>query len=201
MTTESEKLEEISDADFQKVKRKKVAKPLLWFGMISIVMLFAGLTSAVIVRKGDGDWDTFELPDIFLISTITLAISSITIWLAQRGAKKNNQGLVKAGLTTTLALGIAFVYMQLQGYSQLTEMGIFFTGAEHSSSGSFLYIISALHIAHLIGGMIALIITLFNGFREKYKPKNLLGLQLCSIYWHFMDAMWIYLYIFFTIVI
>jgi len=192
---------QLAEKEFQAVKRKKVAKPLLWFGMVSIVMLFAGLTSAVIVRKGDGNWDSFSLPDVFLWSTIALLVSSVTMYIALLSAKKNNQGGIKAGLTTSFALGLAFIFMQLKGYDQLVEMGIFFTGAEQTASGSFLYIISALHIAHLAGGIIALMITLFNAFRLKYNSKNLLGLQLCSIYWHFMDAMWIYLYIFFTIVI
>ncbi|MAY84630.1 MAG: cytochrome oxidase subunit III [Flavobacteriales bacterium] len=200
-STENVEIESLPEEDFQKAKRKKVAKPLLWFGMISIVMLFAGLTSAVIVRKGDGNWTSFELPDIFLFSTIALALSSVTLWIAKWGAKRDQQGFVKAGLSTTFALGLAFIYMQLEGYEQLVEMGIFFTGAEQTASGSFLYIISALHIAHLVGGIIALIVTMINGFLGHYKSKNLLGLQLCSIYWHFMDAMWIYLYIFFTIVI
>ncbi len=187
--------------DFKEVKRKKVAKPLLWIGMISIVMLFAGLTSAVIVRKGDGNWTVFELPEVFLYSTIALFISSITMFMALAFAKRDNQGGIKASLTITLILGAAFIMMQLEGYEDLVDMGIFFTGAKQTASGSFLYIISALHIAHLLGGIFALLITLFNAFRSKYNSKNLLGLQLCSIYWHFMDAMWIYLYIFFTIVI
>ena len=192
---------ELNEKDFQALKRKKVAKPLLWFGMVSIVMLFAGLTSAVIVRKGDGNWNSYEIPEIFLFSTIALFVSSITMFIALRSAKKDIHGGIKAGLIATLALGIAFIYMQLKGYDELVEMGIFFTGAKQTASGSFLYIISALHIAHLAGGIIALLITLFNAFRSKYNSKNLLGLQLCSIYWHFMDAMWIYLYLFFTIVI
>ena len=198
--TKTEEMQ-LSEKDFQAQKRKKVAKPLLWFGMVSIVMLFAGLTSAVIVRKGDGNWDSYQIPEIFLFSTMALFISSITIFIALQAAKKDNQAGIKSGLISTLVLGLAFVFMQLEGYDQLTEMGIFFTGAQQTASGSFLYIISALHIAHLIGGMIALLITLFNAFRSRYNSKNLLGLQLCSIYWHFMDAMWIYLYIFFTIVI
>ena len=200
-TTENISIEELPEEDFQKAKRRKVAKPLLWFGMISIVMLFAGLTSAVIVRKGDGNWTSFEIPEIFLYSTIALFLSSLSLIIANWGAKKDNQPIVKSGLSVTLALGFAFILMQFEGYEELVKIGIFFTGAEQTASGSFLYIISGLHIAHLIGGMIALIVTVINGFLGKYKPKNLLGLQLCSIYWHFMDAMWIYLYIFFTIVI
>lgn len=200
-TTENIKLEDLPEKDFQAAKRKKVAKPLLWIGMISIVMLFAGLTSAVIVRKGDGVWTSFEIPDVFLYSTIALFLSSLSMIIANWGARRDNQAIVKSGLSVTLALGISFIIMQFEGYEQLVELGIFFTGKEQTASGSFLYIISGLHIAHLIGGIIALIITVINGFLEKYKPKNLLGLQLCSIYWHFMDAMWIYLYIFFTLVI
>lgn len=199
--TSTEALSPEAEKEYQILKRKKVAKPLLWFGMVSIVMLFAGLTSAVIVRKGDGNWNAYELPEFFLYSTIALLISSITIAVALMAAKRDNQKLVKAGLAVTMILGVSFIFLQLEGFNEMVANGIFFTGAEQNASGSFVYIISGLHIAHLIGGIVALSITLFNGFREKYKPKNLLGLQLCSIYWHFMDAIWIYLYIFFTLVI
>lgn len=200
MTLSTEDLQ-LEEKDFQAVKRKKVAKPLLWFGMVSIIMLFAGLTSAVIVRKADGNWDSFQIPDVFLYSTIVLFVSSISMYLSLFFAKKNNYQGVLFSLLTTLILGISFISLQVEGYERLVEMGVFFTGEKQTASGSFLYIISALHIAHLLGGMVGLLITLFNAYRRKYKSKNLLGLQLCSIYWHFMDAMWIYLYIFFAIVI
>lgn len=192
---------QLDEKDFQAVKKKKVAKPLLWFGMMSIIMLFAGLTSAVIVRKADGNWDSFQIPDIFLYSTIVLFISSITMFLSMQFAKKDNQKGILYSLLLTLVLGLAFILMQIEGYQQLVDIEVFFTGTMQTASGSFLYIISALHIAHLIGGIIGLLITIFNAYTGKYDSKNLLGLQLCSIYWHFMDAMWIYLYIFFTIVI
>jgi len=200
-STENISIEDLPEKDFQEAKRKKVAKPLLWISMISIVMLFAGLTSAVIVSKGDGNWISFDLPDVFLYSTIVLVLSSLSLMVAHWGAKHNQQPIVKSGLSVTLALGISFIIMQVEGYNALVDKGIFFTGVGQTASGSYLYIISALHIAHLLGGMIGLIITLINGFKGKYEPKNLLGLQLCSIYWHFMDVLWIYLYIFFTLII
>ncbi len=191
----------LSEKDFQKEKRKKVAKPLLWVGMISIVMLFAGLTSAVIVRKGDGNWLNFEIPESFLWSTIVIVLSSATFLLASLAAKKDNTPQLKIFLSLTMFLGLTFVFLQFQGYTKLVEEQVFFTGAEHNASGSFLYIISGLHLAHLFGGMIALIIVLFNAFKEKYSSKNLLGLQLCSTYWHFMGGMWLYLYFFFRLII
>lgn len=189
------------EKSYQELKRKKVAKPLLWFGMASIVMLFAGLTSAVIVRKGDGKWLEYVVPDMFLYSTIAIIISSLTFIFAYQMAKKENQTGLKLGVVLTFLLGCLFIVFQFEGYNQLYEIGVFMTGPGSNASGSFLYIISWVHIAHLVGGMISLIIVLINTFRGLYNSKNLLGLQLSSIYWHFLGGIWIYLYIFFNIII
>ncbi|MEQ8625180.1 MAG: cytochrome c oxidase subunit 3 [Vicingaceae bacterium] len=191
----------LSEKDFQEEKRKKVAKPLVWFGMASIVMLFAGLTSAVIVRKGDGSWNSFEMPSMFLWSTIIIAISSLTFILGAYFAKKDKPKQVKLFIGLTLLLGILFIYMQFLGYNQLMANNVFLTGPGSNASGSFLYIISFLHILHLLGGMVALSIVFFNALKEQYNSKNLLGLQVCSTYWHFMGGMWLYLYIFFKLII
>lgn len=191
----------LSEKDFQEEKRKKVAKPLVWFGMASIVMLFAGLTSAVIVRKGDGNWNHFELPSMFLWSTIIIVISSLTFIIANYLAKKDNPTQVKLFIGLTLILGLVFIYFQFLGYKQLMEENVFLTGAGSNASGSFLYIISFLHLLHLVGGIIALSIVFFNALKEQYNSKNLLGLQVCSTYWHFMGGMWLYLYIFFKLII
>ncbi|MEQ8910552.1 MAG: cytochrome c oxidase subunit 3 [Vicingaceae bacterium] len=187
--------------EYQEYKRKRVSKPLLVMGMLSIVMLFAGLTSAVIVRKGDGNWLQFELPEMFLWSTLVIAVSSISMIWANYAAKKDNKAAIKSAVSLTMILGIAFIVMQLLGYGKLIDAGIFFTGPSQNASGSYLYIISWMHLLHLVGGMIALGVVLFNAFREKYSSKNLLGLQVCSMYWHFMGGIWIYLYIFFRTVI
>jgi len=191
----------LSEKEFQEEKRKKVAKPLVWFGMASIVMLFAGLTSAVIVRKGDGNWNHFEMPSMFLWSTIIILISSLTFILGSYLAKKNNPSQVKLFIGATLFLGILFIYFQFLGYKQLLAENVFLTGPGSNASGSFLYIISFLHILHLVGGIIALTIVFFNALKEQYNSKNLLGLQVCSTYWHFMGGMWLYLYIFFKLII
>jgi cytochrome c oxidase subunit 3 len=191
----------LSEKDFQEEKRKKVMKPLLWFGMASIVMLFAGFTSAVIVRKGDGQWLQYELPSMFLVSSIIAVISSILIFGALMAAKKNNQQLLKTFLWLTLAAGLAFVYSQFAGFGQLVDNEIFLTGPSSNPSGSFVYIIAGLHLLHLTGGIIALGIVIFNAMKGRYNSENLLGLQVCSAYWHFMGAMWIYLYVFFRMII
>ncbi len=191
----------LSEKDFQEQKRKKVAKPLLWFGMASIVMFFAGLTSAVIVRKGDGNWLIYDIPSMFMYSTIIIVISSLVLIAAHVFAKRNNYAATKASLIITLLLGIAFVFTQFEGYSQLVDAGIYMTGAKHNASGSFLYIISGVHLVHLFGGIIALSVVVFNAIKEQYNSKNLLGLQVCSSYWHFLGAMWVYLYIFFNTII
>lgn len=187
--------------NYQEYKRKRVAKPLLWFGMMSIVMLFAGLTSAVIVRKGDGNWMQFELPETFLYSTIVIALSSLTLIWANFSAKKDKFEAVKVAVGSTFLLGVLFVVLQFMGYSQLVDREIFFTGTSQYASGSYLYIVSWVHLLHLAGGMISLAVVLFNAFRKKYSSKNLLGLQVSSTYWHFMGGIWIYLFIFFSTVI
>lgn len=191
----------VSKAEYNEEKRRKVAKPLMWFGMISIVMLFAGLTSAVIVRKGDGNWMHFELPSMFMWSTIIIVLSSVSLFLASRSAKNNNQSLTKFGIIGTLVLGFIFIVTQLEGYNQLVNMEVYFTGSKHNASGSFLYIISGAHLAHLAGGIIALLVVTFNALKERYNSKNLLGLQVFSTYWHFLGTMWIYLYFFFRLII
>ncbi len=187
--------------NYQEYKRKRVAKPLLWFGMMSIIMLFAGLTSAVLVRKGDGNWMQFELPETFLYSTIVIGLSSLTLIWAGFSAKKDKFEAVKIGVGVTFVLGILFVVLQFMGYSQLVDRNIFFTGTSQYASGSYLYIVSWVHLLHLAGGMISLAVVLFNAFRKKYSSKNLLGLQVSSTYWHFMGGIWIYLFIFFSTVI
>lgn len=191
----------LNEKDFQKEKQKKVAKPLLWFGMMSIVMIFASLTSAVIVRKGDGDWMFYEIPSVFLWSCVVIAISSLLLIGANRAAKKDDTKKLQLFVASTFLLGLAFIFMQFFGYSSLMDNNVYFTGAGHNASGSFLYIISFIHLLHLLGGLIALGVVFFNAFKGRYNSKNLLGLQVCSTYWHFLGGMWIYLYIFFKTII
>jgi len=197
----------------------KASKGLVWFGVISITMLFAGLTSAYIVRQGEGKWVQFALPELFKVSTVFIVLSSFTMQWAVASIKKNNVNKLKTALTLTVILGIGFVVFQYLAWSQLVSQGIYFVGqvkdiqasyqyipsgnetaAQIASTGnvagSFLYVITGLHVAHLLGGLIALFIVFSRAFIGKYSEGNYNGVSMCAIYWHFLDGLWVYLYLF-----
>lgn len=180
----------------EKGLKEKTMKTLLWLGIGSMVMIFAGLTSAYVVRKGAGNWLEFQLPQLFYISTAVILTSSITMNWALSAIKLNQLKNLKIALILTLTLGIVFVICQFQAWSALIDNHIFFTGKESNASGSFLYVLSGLHIAHLLGGLIALLVGIFKSFGEKYSSQNYLGIKLIAIYWHFLDALWVYLFLF-----
>lgn len=179
-----------------KAAQRKAAKPLLYIGIVSIVMLFAGLTSAYVVRADNGNWLVFSLPSISIISTGIIITSSLTMFIAQRAIKKDKYTLTSLALFATLALGIAFFFTQLEGWKQLTAQGIYFVGKYSNASGSFLYLIALVHLAHMVGGLIALMVSLTKNLLKKYSSANSLGIELTAIYWHFLDLLWVYLFLF-----
>jgi len=176
--------------------QQKAAKPLLYIGIVSIVMLFAGLTSAYVVRADSGNWLVFHLPNIALISTAVIITSSITMLIAQRAIKKDNYRVTSIALFMTLALGITFFFTQMEGWRQLTSQGIYFVGKYSNPSGSFLYLIALVHLAHMVGGLVALSVSFVKSLRRKYSSDNMLGIELTAIYWHFLDLLWVYLFLF-----
>ncbi len=182
-------------ADFKQAQRK-AAKPLLYIGIVSIVMLFAGLTSAYVVRADNGNWLVFKLPDILLISTALIVTSSLTMFVAQQAIKKNNLKLTAICIFITLGLGIGFFCTQYAGWKELTSQGIYFMGKASNASGSFLYLIAIVHLAHMVGGLIALIVSLTKTLLKKYSSADYLGIELTAIYWHFLDLLWVYLFLF-----
>jgi cytochrome c oxidase subunit 3 len=175
---------------------KKSAKALLWIGIVSIIMLFSGLTSAYVVRADNGNWLVFQLPSIAIISTGIIITSSLTMLLAQMAIKKDNFRATSVYLFITFVLGLAFTYTQYLGWKELTVQGIFFLGKYSNASGSFLYLIAVVHLLHLFGGLIALLITLTKSLRKRYNAQDYVGIELSAIYWHFLDALWIYLFLF-----
>jgi len=179
-----------------KAAERKAAKPLLWIGIVSIVMLFAGLTSAYVVRADNGNWLVFKLPDIILISTAIIISSSLTMFVAQRAIKKDNLKLTAISLFITLVLGIAFFCAQYAGWKELTSQGIYFMGKSSNASGSFLYLIALVHLLHMIGGLIALTVSLTKTLLKRYSSTDYLGIELTAIYWHFLDLLWVYLFLF-----
>ena len=168
-------------------------KILLWLAMVSMVMMFAGLTSGYIVRQAEDNWQVFELPKIFYLSTVLILISSISMQWAFNAVKRNNLSTLRTTLIITLGLGLAFTFTQFTAWSELVNMKIFFTG---NPSGSFLYVITGLHLAHLAGGIIYLMVVSTRSLQGRYHSKNYLPIELCTIYWHFLDGLWLYLFVF-----
>ncbi len=165
----------------------------LWIALASIVMMFAGLSSAYIVKRNQANWLTFDLPLIFWYSTAVIIISSITIMLSRKAFMNREMQNYKRWLVVTLVLGIAFVFMQYIGFKQLWHNGITLT---KNVSFSFLYIIVGLHAVHVIGGVIALIISLLKSVSAKRKTYSTMPIDLMNTYWQFVDLLWIYLLIF-----
>ena len=176
--------------------RRKVAKNLLWLGIVGMMMLFGGFTSAYVVRHAKGDWLNFTIPTSFFISTGIIIISSITMNWAVAAAKKDNFKNLKLAMICTLLLGLGFVISQYMGWKSLVDQKVYFAGRDSNASGSFFYIITFMHLLHIFGGLIALLVCNFKALTEKYSSKDYLGIQLCAIYWHFLDALWIYLFLF-----
>jgi cytochrome c oxidase subunit 3 len=185
-----------SEQEEKRVTRAKVAKPMLWLGMGSMVMLFAGLSSAYVVSHESAKWLRFELPQLFYISTAVIILSSVTMNSAVMAAKKNDFQAIKRYVLITLLLGIAFIVCQFQAWAYLVSQGIYFTGKTHNASGSYLYMLTFMHMLHLVGGIISLMVVWVKAVGKKYHAENLLGIQLSAIFWHFLDVLWIYLFLF-----
>ena len=180
---------------FEEQKRKS-AKPLLWISMISMAMIFAGLTSAFVVRKAEGNWMEFDYPIWFYISTLLIILSSLTINWAKKSIKKDDLSTASKGFNWTLILGLGFALSQYLCWQALVNQGVYFTGPGSNASGSFLYVLTLLHLLHLLGGIIALVITTYKAKIGNYSSQNTLGVELCAIFWHFLDFLWLYLFLF-----
>ena len=183
-------------AQEHKERNARSKKLLLWFAMISMVMVFAGLTSAYVVSKSRADWKNFDMPMAFIISTVVILISSLTFHMAKNAIQNNNRKATTAFLLTTLALGIAFVILQFEGFNELISIGLNPTGPTSTVTSSFLYVVVVVHLAHLFGGLISILIIIYNHFKQKYNATQTLGLELGAMFWHFLDFLWLYLFLF-----
>tara|TARA_B110001450_G_scaffold74063_1_gene70521 strand:+ start:345 stop:932 length:588 start_codon:yes stop_codon:yes gene_type:complete len=177
--------------------KKISAKPMLWVSMISMIMFFAGLTSAYVISMKRDDWVSFDLPQAFYVSTFLIVASSVSLFFSQKFLKNNKRQLSLLFVIITLLLGIGFVWQQYVGFNQLKSIGLFFTGPESTVSTSFIIGIAFLHVLHLLAGVLVLLVVIYNHFKYKYKSDNMLGFELGAIFWHFVDILWIYLFFFF----
>lgn len=168
-------------------------KFILWLFIVSVVMLFASQTSAYLVRRAEGNWVEFDIPQIFWYSTIVLVISSLSMQWAYWSAKKDNFANLRTAISITFVLGLVFLWMQFEGWKELVAMNVYFVG---NPSGSFFYVFTGLHGFHLISGLIVLFVALVSAFRLKVHAKSLNQIEICATYWHFLDILWVYLFFF-----
>lgn len=176
--------------------KEKVNRSLLFITVGTIVMLFAAFTSAYILRRADSGWQGVQIPFMFWVSTGIILLSSITMNWAVTSVKKNALSNLKIALGLTLALGFAFCVTQFIGWKHLTENGIFLTGQTADPAGSYVYVLSGVHLLHIISGLIYLIIVWAKSLKNIYNSGNSMGVRHAGIYWHFLDALWIYLFVF-----
>jgi cytochrome c oxidase subunit 3 len=177
-------------------QRKKIHphKFTLWVALGSIIMMFAGLTSAYIVKRDQPGWTTFAIPRAFWYSTAVILVSSLTVQMAQRSFKEREMLRYRNLITATAVLGILFVILQWAGFRTIWNSGVTLKG---SGAGQFLYIIAGLHALHVVAGVIALIILFIKAFGTRIRSYNSVPVELMSTYWHFVDLLWLYLFIFF----
>lgn len=174
-------------------------KFLLWVAIGSMVMMFAGFTSAYIVKRNQVNWQGFDLPPVFLYSTILLVLSSVTLFFSVRFCRKHQMAAYRRLLLVTTLLGIAFIIMQFMGFKQLGDAGVKLLGQGSNVAGSFIAVIAGMHILHVLGGLIAFIIILAKSF-GRVRNYSALPVEVASTYWNFVDVLWVYLFVFFTMI-
>ena len=178
-------------------KTNRAKKMMLWFGMISMSMTFAGLTSAYVVSSSRSDWiQQIELPLAFTLSTFLIILSSCTFYGGLKMMQKDKIRESLSLLLFTLVLAFAFVYFQFQGFSGLIDEGYYFTGPESTITTSYLYVLVLLHLAHLTAGIIIVSNVFIRALKGRYIKGNTIGFELALTFWHFLDILWVYLFLF-----
>jgi cytochrome c oxidase subunit 3 len=169
----------------------------LWVGIGSIVMMFAGLTSAYIVKRNQANWQTFDIPVAFWYSTVLILISSLTLHLSLKSFKEREMKKYRMLMLTTLILGVLFIATQYLGFKSFWNSGM---TLQAGVSFSFLYVIVGLHAMHVIGGVIALIVMSLKALSTKTRNYSVVPVELICTYWHFVDILWVYLLIFLVMI-
>ena len=170
----------------------------LWVAIGSILMMFAGLTSAYIVKRSQASWLMIEIPMMFWYSTATILASSVTVQLALKALKKREMINYRRLLVVTAVLGVLFIVLQVAGFRQFAAQDIRLVGAGSNASYSFLLAISGIHGVHVLGGVVALVVIAIRALNSSTRSYSSVPLEIAATYWHFVDALWIYLFIFFT---
>jgi cytochrome c oxidase subunit III len=168
----------------------------MWLFIVSVGMLFAAWTSAYIVKRGEPGWSSFELPVQFWINSIIILLSSVTMVWAQRMLKNDKIEMAKVAISITAVLGVAFLVGQVFAWQKMVEMNYYFAGMGSNTSSSFIYVLTGVHGVHIVGGVIYLLLLMIAVFRGKVHSKNMTMVEMCATYWHFLDVLWLYLFVF-----
>lgn len=185
--------------DVQMKKKNNAKRMMLWFGIVSLTMTFAGLTSAYVVSKSRPDWPAeLDLPDAFTWSTIIIIISSLSLFAAFRAKKQKQRSLTSGLVIVTFILGVIFIYLQFVGFQSIVDQGYYFTGESSSIKSSYIYILVMLHLLHVGAGMISLTVMLVRQLMGKYDNEKRIGFELSATFWHFVDVLWLLLFLFLT---
>jgi Heme/copper-type cytochrome/quinol oxidase, subunit 3 len=175
-------------------------KLLMWIAIASICMMFGGWTSAFLVRKAQGNWMLFTLPYSFWASTMVVIVSSLTMHRSVVLFKNRNMPVFRKFFTLTTILAVVFMALQFMGFYEMHRSGILLNSTSEGVSGGFIYVISGVHLAHMLGGVIALVIySLVLRYRKRTRVYSSTGLEILATYWHFVDILWIYLFVFFLL--
>ena len=170
----------------------------IWLTLASISMLFIALTSAYILRQynslssANPDWKPLQIPTALWITTAVILLSSISFEIARRALKQNHYEKFKSWISITTVLGFTFLVGQVVAWRQLAGQGIFLKSNPHSS---FFYVLTGLHALHLLGGIVVLTYVLISALRLRISLKKRTTVEVTSLYWHFMDGLWIYLFV------
>ena len=175
---------------------EKAKKALLYWSLASMSIFFGGFCSYYLVMHGNGNWLTFNLPVLFFVSTALIILSSFTMVWAQRSIKTDNYKAARTGVLLTFLLGLGFCFCQIFAWKALYAQGIVFSGKQSNISGSILYVITFMHFMHITAGIMALFVTLIKVIKRRYSSENYLGLSLTAIFWHYLDVLWVILFLF-----
>ena len=183
-----------------KIKLERARDTLLMIGIFSVIMLFAGLTSAYIVSKGalGEKWDYIVLPDFFYVSTLMILTSSLFGHFSMNFCKSNNFKMLTRFLLLTMLFGLLFFLFQILGWKSLVDDGKFLSG--NNVASSYLYVLTFTHFAHVLGGIITLVVIFIFALNKKYNSNNLHGLKLGIRFWHFLAILWMYLFLFLMLI-
>lgn len=182
----------------QKEKNEHSKIMMLAFAIVSIVMMFAGFTSAYIVSSKREDWvREFDMPNAFVASTGVIILSSVLLFLAKKYIQKEKRKPGTILLWGAFLMGVAFIALQFRGFGQIISEGYYFTGPTSTINSSYIYLVVLAHLAHVAAGLVVLLVLIYKHYKQAYKPGQMIGLQLGAIFWHFVDILWIFLFLFF----